>query len=205
MNAANSIKNDIAQNGEHGGGDSHVDGEGEASASTSDYETILQTKLEFEKHNLEKNSIELKDEEWSRKIRQRLNEKEPTKQGDDDDDIEIEMTQGNRESELKCPLTGKLFENPYRNKLCNHVYEYAAIQQHLRIKKSCPVMGCRNKNVTLGSLEPDEEMKLRVRRYIHRRDEEKRRNAMSQDFDVDEEEDEYGGVGGDNGGMTLIE
>lgn len=199
MNAADSIKADIAQNGEQ-----KEDGEGEASASASDYETMLQTKLEFEKHNIEKNSIEVKDEEMSRKIRKYLKEKEPAKQGDDDE-IEVEVTQSNRESELKCPLTGMLFQNPYRNKLCGHVYDLHGIQQHLRIKKDCPVMGCKNKNVTMEALEPDEEMKLKVRRYIHRRDEQKRINAMSQDYDLDDDEDEEGGGGGETGGMTLIE
>jgi len=54
----------------------------------------------------------------------------------------------------------------------------------------------------MSQLEPDEEMKLKVRRYTHLVQEKQRRNAMSQDYDVDDDDEEDGG---ENIGMTVIE
>ena len=59
MKATNSIKGDIVQSVVNA---APQDGQGTSSSSSSqesppDYETILQTKLEFEKHNIEKNAI----------------------------------------------------------------------------------------------------------------------------------------------------
>ena len=196
-NAVLKIKSDIQANN---GNNNNNDEGGEEKDSAPDYETLLQTKLEFEKHNIEKNSIAINDEEWMRNVRQRLNEK--VQSDGNDDDIEVEVSHDNRESELKCPLTGKIFQDPYRNKMCHHVYDKHAIQLHLRMKRSCPVMGCRNGNVSMSQLEPDEEMKLKVRRYTHLVQEKQRRNAMSQDYDVDDDDEEDGG---ENIGMTVIE
>jgi hypothetical protein len=221
MNATNSIKTDIIHQSQNGNGNGATDGNSEtaAEAEVPDYETILQTKLEFQKHNIEKDSISVVNEEMARRVRQRLNEKEDSNNNqnnanggsggtfDDDDEIEIEIAnnQGAQSaSSLKCPLTGMLFTNPVRNKVCHHVYDKHAIEQHLRNKKkTCPVMGCNNSNVSMNQLEVDEEMKLKVRRYEHILKEKKRRDALSQDYDVDFDEEEEDG--GDGAGWTVIE
>lgn len=202
MNAANSIRRDIiGQNVATTAEYENENGE-EKESSTIDYETILQTKIELEKHAVARNSIAIKDEQMMRKVRHNLKEKDMS--NNDDDEIEVEATQGNAESELKCPLTAMMFTDPFKNKVCHHVYEKQAIVNHLRMKRDCPVMGCRNRQVTLQQLEPDEEMKIRVRRYRKTMEEKQRYNAMSQDYDVEDEEEE--GEEETNGvGMTVIE
>ncbi len=200
MNAANSIRRDIGQNvattAENESGE-------EKEASAIDYETILQTKIELEKHAVARNSIAIKDESMMRNVRQNLKEKDMS--NNNDDEIEVEGTQGNVENELKCPFTGMIFEDPVKSKVCHHVYSKQGIQNHLRVRKyHCPIVGCRNSKITMQQLEPDEEMKIRVRRYRKTMQEKQRYNAMSQDYDVEdedeEEEEEINGVG-----MTVIE
>ena len=71
------------------------------------------------------------------------------------------------EEALHCPITKKYFEDPVRNKLCNHCYSKAAICQMLQRKSSvrCPVGGC-TKPVLLPNLIPDKEVARRVKRKI---------------------------------------
>jgi len=71
------------------------------------------------------------------------------------------------EEALHCPITKKYFEDPVRNKLCNHCYSKAAICQMLTRKSSvkCPVGGCA-KPVMLPNLIPDKEVVRKVKRKI---------------------------------------
>ncbi|XP_065890514.1 E3 SUMO-protein ligase NSE2-like [Dysidea avara] len=71
------------------------------------------------------------------------------------------------EEALYCPITRKYFEDPVRNKLCNHCYSKAAICQMLTRKSSvkCPVGGC-TKPVMLPNLIPDKEVARKVKRKI---------------------------------------
>lgn len=210
MNATKSIRTDIlnddaAKNSSaNGGTDDNGDNDENINGNANDpkdYDIILQTKVEHEKHNMEQNALDMSQEQMVRDIKQCLNEKDDSRQNaarsnganDDDDDIEIEVQQNDQESSLKCPLTGMLFVNPYRNKVCKHVYDLAAIQNHLRMKKTCPVMGCSNSHVTMDQLEVDEAMKLKVRRHKKVAERKRQRDMMSQDYDVDDEED-YGGL-----------
>ena len=71
------------------------------------------------------------------------------------------------EEALHCPITRKPFEEPVRNKLCNHCYSKAAICQMLdrRNRVKCPVGGC-DKEVTRPNLIPDRELARRVKRKM---------------------------------------
>ena len=71
------------------------------------------------------------------------------------------------EEALYCPITKKPFEDPLRNKLCNHCYSKEAVNQMLARRNSikCPVGGC-TKQVTMENLIPDRELARRVRRKM---------------------------------------
>lgn len=62
------------------------------------------------------------------------------------------------------PFTKNQITDPVRNKRCNHVYDKhsiaAAIQVNKRVR--CPYVGCNVKNVTLGDLVEDREMKQKL-------------------------------------------
>ena len=51
----------------------------------------------------------------------------------DDDDDDVIMTQ--EEVGIKCPYTQQVMKEPIRNKICNHNYEGAAIQEFMLRKK----------------------------------------------------------------------
>ncbi len=53
---------------------------------------------------------------------------------DDDDDDDVIMT--SEEVGIKCPYTQQVMTNPVRNKICNHNYEKAAIEEHILRKKA---------------------------------------------------------------------
>ena len=71
------------------------------------------------------------------------------------------------EEALHCPITRKPFEDPVRNRLCNHCYSKAAIHQMLARRNSikCPVGGC-TKEVKMPDLIPDRELARRVKRKM---------------------------------------
>ena len=71
------------------------------------------------------------------------------------------------EEALHCPITRKPFEEPVRNKLCNHCYSKEAICQMLarRSRVKCPVGGC-DKEVMKANLIPDRELARRVKRKL---------------------------------------
>ena len=84
------------------------------------------------------------------------------------------------EEALNCPITRKPFEDPVRNKLCNHCYSKAAVCQMLTRRSSikCPVGGC-TKQVVLPNLIPDRELARRVRRKMKQDKYEKQHTADS--------------------------
>eukprot|EP00698_Gefionella_okellyi_P024076 TRINITY_DN8403_c0_g1_i1.p1 TRINITY_DN8403_c0_g1~~TRINITY_DN8403_c0_g1_i1.p1 ORF type:complete len:774 (-),score=177.91 TRINITY_DN8403_c0_g1_i1:481-2802(-) len=51
---------------------------------------------------------------------------------------------------IRCPITKRLFEKPYRSTLCGHVFEHTAVDAYMRACKQpqhgipCPVAGCAN-------------------------------------------------------------
>lgn len=84
------------------------------------------------------------------------------------------------EEALYCPITKKPFEDPVRNKLCNHCYSKAAINEILTRKHSikCPVGGC-TKQVTMPNLIPDRELARRVKRKLKQDKYDKQHTAES--------------------------
>ena len=86
-----------------------------------------------------------------------------------DDDIHIDGVEMDTKSRLLCPISRERFVHPVRkwlrrcgltrSKGCKHTYSRDAIVNLIGHKTSvkCPVKGC-NKNVSLNSLEDDEEM-----------------------------------------------
>ena len=105
---------------------------------------------------------------------------------DDDDDLEIVRNKDDVHA-LKCPITGMLYENPVRNKVCAHVYDRAGLAQLLGMRKTtCPVPGCSNRSLSLAQVEEDEQMKLKVKRHRAREEAEKRKRDLEEDDDDQE-------------------
>jgi len=68
---------------------------------------------------------------------------------------------------LSCPITGMIFTNPVKNKICHHSFDRAGLSQLLGARKTpCPIPGCGNKNLSNTQVEDDEHMKVRVERYL---------------------------------------
>ncbi|KAL3764065.1 hypothetical protein ACHAW5_000540 [Stephanodiscus triporus] len=105
---------------------------------------------------------------------------------DDDDDLEIVRNKDDVHA-LKCPITGMLFENPVRNKVCSHVYDKAGLAQLLSMRKTtCPMPGCSNRSLSLAQVEEDEQMKLKVKRHRTRELAERRKRDLEDDDDDQE-------------------
>jgi hypothetical protein len=110
----------------------------------------------------------------------------------DDDDLEI-VTNTNDVHAYKCPVTGLLFENPVKNKVCGHTYDMAGLRQVLKNRKhTCPIPGCTNQNLNVGQVEEDEEMKMKVHRFKKREEQEKKKREL-EDEEREEEMEEQGG------------
>uniref|UniRef100_A0A914CQZ4 E3 SUMO-protein ligase NSE2 n=1 Tax=Acrobeloides nanus TaxID=290746 RepID=A0A914CQZ4_9BILA len=66
-----------------------------------------------------------------------------------DDDVEMEVT--SMTYSRKDPITKKDIENPYKNKICQHVYDKGSIQDYITQNKAhrrlcqCPIPSCPNK------------------------------------------------------------
>lgn len=165
------------------------------------YEDVIRSKMEVVKRAQEQNSVAIEDEVWTRRCREKLGEKDP--RGVDDEDLEVMTQPGasqSQDSALRCKLTLQRFVRPFRNKLCNHVYEHQAIMQYLKTKKACPMPGCNNQNMTEAQFEEDEEIIMKVRRLERREEEEKKARAKARESLDDEYDDEGGGVG-----VTMID
>jgi len=141
-------------------------------------------------HKRSKQYADVKQEPLYRDVAALLGEKFGKTNGDDDD-IEIEETQG--AASLKCPITGRFLEQPLKNKACGHVYSHEGIMSHIRAKGRaacpCPVGGCANQNVTLQQLEKDVEMEMAVRRQKRREDQEMQQRASQADDLMDSDEE----------------
>lgn len=133
------------------------------------------------------------DHAMSLEMREALGEKLPKKRSrssrggaadDDEDDLEIVQSRVDDVHTLKCPITGMFFVNPVKNKVCNHVYDRAGLDQLIRAKKhTCPVPGCANRSLSLAQVEEDEQMKLKVKRHKAREEAEKRKKDLEDDDD----------------------
>lgn len=67
----------------------------------------------------------------------------------------------------KDPLTKRYINDPCRNKVCGHVYEFDTIVGFIKMKKNkmkkCPYVGCTNNSLSLGDIEKDEHLKMQIR------------------------------------------
>lgn len=165
------------------------------------YEEDLKKIMDEQRRNKQASALNLRDESFCREIRKTLGEKETPKKrkagrksagDDDDDDDDLEVVNMPGSQNLKCPVTGMLFDDPVKNKVCGHVYSKAGIEQLLNVqgRKSCPVAGCVNAHVERSQLENDVEMAMKVRKFI-RREKMEKEQRMSQmamdDYDSDAE------------------
>ncbi len=163
-----------------------------------DFGDILSRQVEKQKTEDSATYLDMKDEPMMKRLREKLREK--VAGDDDDDDVQFEVQNTESEAQYKCPMTGKLFEDPVRNKLCGHVYDRRGIIFQLQNKKThCPFPGCRNQNVTMSQLEDDLEMKMKVERF-KKRAERERKQRLTQDDVFDVEDNEMG-----DGGTTFID
>ena len=171
---------------------------------STDYKALIEAKLKEKAEERSRKRSNVKNEAMMRECLERLGEKTDMGRDDDDDELEV-VTQHDTSNDaaLKCPITGQIFKNPYRNKVCNHVYDYDAILSHLRLKRHCPITGCQNARMDKGQLEEDFEMKMKVHRYMKRQEQEDRLK-MSQQYEKDYEEEEEEEEEEDNNGTTLI-
>jgi len=180
-------------------------GDGEEGAEAPDYERSIHEAMDRIQQQGENDPSRVapEDHEMSTEIRQALGEKiqkrsRSSRGGDDDeDDLEIVNNQTDDARSLQCPITGMLFVNPVKNKVCGHVYDRAGLAQMLRARKTtCPVAGCTDRSVTNDQVLEDEEMKLKVKRHKTREEGEKRKRELEDDDDMEE---------GEGGGYTVLE
>mmetsp|Transcript_24657 Transcript_24657/g.40159 ORF Transcript_24657/g.40159 Transcript_24657/m.40159 type:complete len:292 (-) Transcript_24657:275-1150(-) len=170
-----------------------------------DYERSIHDIMDRIRHERESDPSHVapEDHDLSRELREALGEKVPKKKSrpsrggdDDEDDLEIVHNRTDDITSLKCPVTGLLFENPVRNKVCSHTYDKAGLAQLLNNRKyNCPIPGCSNKSLSLSQVEEDEEMILKVKRYKVRVEAEKRKRELEDDDDME----------GEGGGFTVLE
>jgi len=164
-----------------------------------DYRIIIEQKMKEIKHGADNGEIGVESVHEHRfylEVCERLGEKEKkTKarhsRGGNDEDDELEIIPANESGSvisLKCPITGMLYEDPLKNKVCGHVISKAGFEQMVRTKKrACPVAGCTNRNVTHEQLEEDFEMVTRINRYKKRLQREREaQNQYSDDEDDNE-------------------
>lgn len=67
------------------------------------------------------------------------------------------------------PISKAIIKNPYRNKRCNHVYEYDTITiyiNQLRHRAKCPYIGCSNKNLKMSDLREDNDLQMTITQYL---------------------------------------
>lgn len=203
VKALGSIRDDIRTKQDIEGNESASLEETDAINNPPDYQLIIKEKMEDLRENAKNNDISedfIYEHRYCRNVRERLGEKEKKRKprrsrgGYDDEEDELEIIDSNtndNQNSLKCPMTGTLFENPLRNKVCGHVYSKAGFEMMLQTRnRKCPVVGCLNQNVTRAQLEEDYEMEMRVKRYKNRIQREKQaQNEFSDGEDEDQPEE----------------
>lgn len=185
------------QNAQANDGTPHID-EGEP----ADYERFLTEKVEEHRAAAASDAafVPYEDREMANEVKKCLGEKvkkrsRASRGGDDDDDLElVEENRGaDTENDLKCGITGMLYENPMKNKVCGHTYSKAGLEQMFRNNKhKCPVPGCTNNSVQWSQVEPDDMMVQRVERFQRRQQLAKREAEMISQANDDEEEEGEG-------------
>ncbi|KAL9184482.1 hypothetical protein ACHAXT_002568 [Thalassiosira profunda] len=196
VDAVKEVRAEVATRQANAGG-AGAEGEGEggpdAEPEAPDYERAVHEAVDRVRQRGEANPARVPpaEHELTLIVREELGEKVPKKSrasrggDDDDDDLEIVRNAQDDVHALKCPITGMLFADPVRNRVCGHTYDRAGLHQQLRNRKhTCPVPGCTNSSVTMAQVEEDEEMKLKVKRHKTREEAEKRKRDLEDDADV---------------------
>jgi hypothetical protein len=162
--------------------------------ATVDYSKVLKEAMSNAHDEIQRNSVEVDQEQLYLKVYEQLNEPSAAgaNAGGDDDDIAV-MPSDNSGGNLKCPITSMLMEDPYKSKVCGHVYEHDAIKSHLKKdkQKRCPVAGCINQGMSEAQLVQDKATANRIRREKIRQKKNQELLAATQDaIEMDEEDDE---------------
>ncbi|KAL7476567.1 hypothetical protein ACHAW6_002424 [Cyclotella cf. meneghiniana] len=185
VEAVKEVKADVLRRQQtDNGGDEHA----------IDYEAAIHSAIERirERSQNDRNRVPIEKHPMSIELRTRLGEK--INSSEDDDDLEI-VNRTDDVHALKCPITGMLFEDPVKNKVCHHTYSRQGLQQLLKNKKStCPVAGCSNRTLSLQQVEDDEVMTMKVNRFKKREEQEKKKRRLEEE-DMEEGE----------GGFTVIQ
>ncbi len=202
VQAVKNVRSDVQrqnQSSAAAGGDGEEEAADAGADEAPDYERSIQEAMETVRQSKESdpNYVSLDDHEMVISLRESLGEKVNKRSRNDDDDLEIVNNVGSDDIHaLKCPITGMFFEDPVRNKVCGHTYDRKGLNQLFSTRKTkCPIPGCSNNTLSLGQVEVDDEMKLKVRRHKTREEAAKRKR----DLDETMEEDEQGG------GYTVLE
>ena len=182
VEAVREVKNDVMRRQQDGNEDD------------VDYEAAIHNAVERIRENDAITPEQIDQDPMVIELRTTLGEKVKS---DDDDELEI-MNNRDETHALKCPITATFFEDPVKNKVCGHTYSKSGLQQMVKNrKKGCPVAGCKNNDLSLAQVEPDEEMRMRVNRFKKREEQARKKRALEDE----EDEDEMGG----NGGFTMIQ
>ena len=155
-----------------------------------DYPKVLKDAMNQAHTEIQQNSVAMEQETLYLKVCDSLNEPKESSKTEDDDEI---MAEGGPRVNLKCPITGTLMEDPYKNSVCGHVYEKEAILNHLRKDrtKRCPVAGCSTSQITQAMLRPDNVTATQIRREKVRQQRARDLLRASQDtIDMDDDDDE---------------
>ncbi|KAJ8942044.1 hypothetical protein NQ318_002799 [Aromia moschata] len=67
------------------------------------------------------------------------------------------------------PISKTVIRNPYKNKRCKHIYEYATIVSYIRQlkrKAKCPYIGCKNNRLLMDDLVKDDQLRVQITQYI---------------------------------------
>ena len=166
-------------------------------ATPTDYEVVLQTKIELFKQKLDDQAGPVAKELFMVKTKEKLMEHTTN----DDDDIQVEMPNQESGAQFKCPVTQLLMVIPMRNSVCGHVYDKEGFKFWLsgRRTKTCPISGCTNSAACTSQLEEDVEIQLRLKRFVKRREQEGQ-NRIKQAQDLDQSFEDSG-----NQHMTVLE
>ena len=157
---------------------------------TMDYSKALKDAMNQAHTEIQQNSVAMEQESLYLKVCDSLNEPRESSKTEDDDEI---LAEGGPRINLKCPITGTLMEDPYKNSVCGHVYEKEAILNHLRKDrmKRCPVAGCSTSMITQAMLRPDNVTATQIRREKVRQQRARDLLRASQDtIDMDDDDDD---------------
>jgi hypothetical protein len=182
VEAVTSVKNDLER--------SH-NSNSEQEEEAVDYEAAIHSAMERIRHT--NNNQDVQSHPMVIEVKTAMGQKVQQQ----DDELEILQTFEQDANAYKCPITGMLFEQPVKNKVCGHTYSTLGLQQLLKNKKkSCPIPGCTMNYLGMNMIEEDEEMKMKVKRFMKREEMKRKKRVMEEDMG----EDELG-----EGGVTLID